>query len=206
MKGLDTIWGEEEYGILLETGGGKERMKAYFSKQGWPTEWNESERDERIRDLHKLKTQLFQSMVQNGEIQLREGVVRLVKEGRERGLKIAVCSTSNENAVRAVVGRMGKVGEGIQVYAGDIVEKKKPAPDVYLLAAEELEVKPGDCLVVEDSRIGVLAGKAAGMKVVVTKSTYTKKEDFKEADAVFDSLDGSKEKVTVEYLDSLFGE
>jgi beta-phosphoglucomutase-like phosphatase (HAD superfamily) len=53
---------------------------------------------------------------------------------------------------------------------GDIVPKKKPAPDIYLLAAKELGVDPARCVVVEDSHIGVKAAVAAGMTVFVTKS------------------------------------
>jgi HAD superfamily hydrolase (TIGR01509 family) len=46
---------------------------------------------------------------------------------------------------------------------GDVVPKKKPAPDIYLLAAKELRVRPERCVVVEDSRIGLGAARAAGM-------------------------------------------
>lgn len=66
----------------------------------------------------------------------------------------------------------------MSIFAGDIVQKKKPAPDVYLLAAKELGVDPSRCWVVEDSEIGCKAAKAAGMKCVVTKSIYTQNERF----------------------------
>lgn len=48
--------------------------------------------------------------------------------------------------------------------AGDIVPKKKPDPAIYLLAARELRVEPGRCCVIEDSKIGLQAAKAAGMR------------------------------------------
>jgi beta-phosphoglucomutase-like phosphatase (HAD superfamily) len=74
--------------------------------------------------------------------------------------------------------RLGK----IQIFAGDIVPNKKPAPDVYLLAAKELGVEPSRCWVIEDSEIGCKAAKSAGMKCVVTKSIYTQNESFEGAE------------------------
>eukprot|EP00775_Hariotina_reticulata_P003463 gene3463-3734_t len=74
------------------------------------------------------------------------------------------------------------------IAAGDIVPKKKPDPAIYLLAAQELGVDPARCVVVEDSRIGMMAAKSAGMVCVITKSSYTQNEDFGAADAVFDSI------------------
>lgn len=81
-----------------------------------------------------------------------------------------------------------RIAGSMPVYAGDCVPKKKPAPDIYLLAAQELDVEPGRCVVVEDSRIGLAAAKAAGMRCVVTESHYTRGEDFAMADAVFDCI------------------
>jgi beta-phosphoglucomutase-like phosphatase (HAD superfamily) len=111
----------------------------------------------------------------------------------DAGVQVAVCSTSNERAVSNIVRVMlgDKVAASMRVFAGDVVPKKKPAPDIYLLAAKELGVTPARCVVIEDSRIGLAAGKAAGMRVVVTESYYTKGEDFSIADAVFDCIGDS---------------
>merc|ERR1712070_944449 len=78
---------------------------------------------------------------------------------------------------------------GIQIFAGDIVKNKKPAPDVYQLAARELGVPAMKCVVVEDTRIGMEAGKAAYMQVIVTKSVYSGDEDFSAADLVLTSAE-----------------
>lgn len=81
------------------------------------------------------------------------------------GVPVAVCSTSNERAVSTIVRVMlgPEVAAKMRVFAGDIVPKKKPDPAIYLLAAKELGVNPARCCVVEDSRIGMLAAKSAGM-------------------------------------------
>ena len=74
------------------------------------------------------------------------------------------------------------------VLAGDCVKAKKPAPDIYLLAAEKLGISPADCVVVEDSNNGLEAAVAAGMKCVVTVTSYTGDEDFSTAAIVLSSL------------------
>ena len=74
------------------------------------------------------------------------------------------------------------------VFAGDVVPKKKPSPDIYNLAAETLGVDPARCVVVEDTHIGCSAAKAAGMRCIVTKSIYSEGEDFSRADHVVDCL------------------
>ena len=72
--------------------------------------------------------------------------------------------------------------------AGDVVKAKKPAPDIYLLAAERLGVRPAECVVVEDSNNGVESAAAAAMKCVVTVSGYTREEDFSKAAIVLTCL------------------
>ncbi|WIA23378.1 hypothetical protein OEZ85_000140 [Tetradesmus obliquus] len=171
-----------------------------------------------VAELHKLKTDLFMQLVETGAMPLRPGVRRLVEEavaaaeahvgckavamplrpGVRRlveeavaaGVPVAVCSTSNERAVSTIVRVMlgDKVASIMRVFAGDVVPKKKPDPAIYLLAAKELGVNPARCVVVEDSRIGLQAAKAAGMTCVVTKSSYTQNEDFGSADAVHDCI------------------
>ena len=89
-------------------------------------------------------------------------------------------------------------------FAGDMVKNKKPAPDVYLLAAETLKIKPNRCWVVEDSEIGLNAAKAASMRCLVTKSIYTANENFSSADVCIDNLDRGRDgAVTAVYLNYL---
>lgn len=191
-RGLSDAWDEALYGKLLETGGGKERMTAYWNGQpSWPDEVGEDAdaRQAMVKELHARKTALFMELVDSGRVPLRPGVERLVGEARTEGVPVAVCSTSNEKAVQRIVDQLGDAAEGILVFAGDVVPKKKPSPDIYLLAAEKLGVDPKNVCVVEDSFIGLAAARAAGMPCVVTKSTYTVDEDFQEAQSVVKSLE-----------------
>ncbi|CAN5356380.1 HAD family hydrolase [soil metagenome] len=187
--GLDTDWPVERYAELLTTAGGKERMIRHFEEKGWPA--SVTDRDGAIKTLHKRKTEIFMELIETGGLPLRPGVERLVDEAIAAGIKLAVCSTSNERAVTAVVEIMlGKDrARHIAIFAGDIVPKKKPHPAIYTLAAQKLSLDPARCVVVEDSNNGLRAAKAAGMNCIVTVSSYTADEDFSEADLVVPDLD-----------------
>ncbi len=188
-QGLEVEWDEELYGELLQVGGGKERMRSYFSKAGWPT--HVTDRDAFIQQLHASKTSMFLDLIQAGRLPLRPGVARIIDEAITAGVPIAVCSTSNERAVQGIVDvLLGEVrSQQIQVFAGDMAKRKKPDPEIYHLATSSMNLNPGQCMVVEDSRNGLLAAVRAGMRCLVTLSTYTGGEDFSEADLVIPSLD-----------------
>ena len=195
QKGFNIEWDIELYGKLLEIAGGKERMIYFFDQSGWPETGN---RDSLIKELHQLKTDKFMQIIENGELPLRPGVARLIDEAIAEGIKLAVCSTSNERAVNLIVEILlgpSRKKHFSGIFAGDIVIKKKPDPEIYLLASGKLNTEHSECMVIEDSRIGLLAAKAAGMKCLITKSVYTAGEEFTEADLVVDELGDDNEKI-----------
>ncbi len=145
-------------------------------------------------------------LIDDGKIPLRPGVLRLVDEAISHGIKLAVCSTSSELAVSNLVQTlMGKErASKFQIFAGDMVKKKKPAPDVYLMAVDTMKLDKSKCVIVEDSHIGVGAAVAAGISCLVTKSSYTAMEDFTGATLIVDELgDDASTGITVETLSSL---
>lgn len=188
-KGYDFQWDVELYGQLLKVAGGKERMKHYFDHVGWPK--GSTDKDALVRELHLSKTEIFMELIKTGELPLRPGVARLVDEAIAAGMILAVCSTSNEKAVNLVVGTLlgeERKAKFSEILAGDVVSKKKPDPEIYNLAQQKLGLDPKECVVVEDSRNGLLAAKNAGMYCVITTNGYTANEDFSEADAIYPEL------------------
>jgi HAD superfamily hydrolase (TIGR01509 family) len=205
-RGLDAEWSVEAYGELLRVAGGKERMRRYFETHGWPAD--AGDHDGFIKELHRLKTDLFMQIIESGQLPLRSGVARLVDEAIAAGVTLAVCSTSNERAVNLIVDRMlgrERKAKFAAILAGDVVANKKPAPDIYDLARDRLGFGAAGCMVVEDSRNGLLAARAAGMHCVITKSGYTGGEDFAGADAVYDELGDQGDVVTLEDLCRIAG-
>eukprot|EP00741_Cyanophora_paradoxa_P024463 tig00022075_g23620.t1 len=181
--GINAEWGVEEYGELVKIGGGKERMTAYFDQVGWPeaaiAKHGGGDKKKLIAELHKLKTKLFMDLVGRGELPARPGIVRLVDEAIAADYRISF--------------------DGL--FAGDMVSKKKPHPEIYIKASEFLNVPPEKCVVIEDSGIGLEAAKAANMNCIVTLSSYTGGENFNGADAIVPSLDEGN--VTLTTLEDL---
>lgn len=205
--GLDVSWDVELYGELLKVAGGKERMRAYFEKAGWPAE--AKDKDEFIADLHKRKTNIFADLIASGQLPLRAGINRIIDEAVAAGMKLGVCTTSNPISVDGVLDLMGpeRKSKFEFVLAGDIVSKKKPDPEIYNLAAERLGFSPSSCMVIEDSRNGLLAAHGAGMPCLITTSTYTINENFDHAAKVVPELgDPPNVLVTLEDLKRLVAE
>jgi len=188
-QGLNIKWDVELYGELLKIAGGKERMRYYFNTTFWPEYF--SDQDSAIRKLHELKTNIFMKIIESGELPLRSGVKRLVDEAIADGITLAICSTSNQRAVNLIVEKLfeeERKQKFSAIFAGDMVTRKKPDPEIYNLAKNELDVDPALCVVIEDSRNGLLAAKSAGMKCVVTTNGYTEEEDFTEAELIVPEL------------------
>jgi len=102
---------------------------------------------------------------------------------------IGVASNSDRWRLELVLSSAG-IRELFDVtVAGDEVTEPKPAPDIYLRVSELLGVSPGDCVVIEDSPTGVVAARAAGMKVVVVRRGHFADEVLIAADRIVDSLD-----------------
>lgn len=193
--GFDVEWDVDYYHELLQIAGGKERMKHHLHTRGFGKEVKPEEEDELIKAMHKRKTTIFIEMVESGRLPLRPGVHRFMKEARDAGLILGICTTSNERAAHAVAYKILSDIQFAFVLAGDVVSKKKPDPEIYLLGLEKTGLKPEEVIVIEDSRNGVLAAKAAGMRVVATTNHYTEKEDLSEADIILTCLgdpDGEK--------------
>ena len=179
----------DRYGELLSTGGGKERMRRHFEEVGLPD--GVADRNALILQLHHAKTDMFMQIIEGGALPLRPGVARMVDAALAARVQVAVCSTSNERAVAAVVRVLlgPDLAARITIFAGDAVAKKKPDPAIYTLATTTLNLDPAACVVIEDSHIGLSAAKAAGMHCIVTKSAYTADEDFTGADRIVPDLD-----------------
>ena len=204
-QGLEVEWDVDLYGRLLQIAGGKERMRHYFDVHGWPE--GVDDREVFIKGLHALKTDLYMQIIESGQLPLRSGVRRLVDEAIEAGVDLSVCSTSDERAVHLVVEKMlgmQRKAKFRAILAGDVVSHKKPDPEIYQLAKQTLGWRGEDCVVIEDSRNGLLAAKGAGMHCLVTISAYTGDEEFSEADRVVSELgDPPGEVVTLESLEQI---
>jgi len=191
--GLPVQWSEAEYGEKLKIGGGKERMASLLTDQfvrahGLPVD--PEGQKHLLADWHRRKTATYKQIVRAGRLPARSGIARIVGEALAADWSLAVASTSAEESVRAVLEHaVGTTAAArFAVFAGDAVVAKKPDPAIYELALEQLAISPEDAIVIEDSRNGLLAAVGAGLRCVVTVSSYTADEDMSEAVLVLTSL------------------
>lgn len=186
--GFDVHWDVHKYQKLLQVGGGKERMRHYLHKEGFGKEIPADQEDELIKTLHKRKTDIFIHMIESGQLPLRPGVHRIMRQAKQKQLTLGICTTSAERAAQAIVQNILKDIQFDFVLAGDVVKNKKPNPEIYLLALEKSGLEPEACIVFEDSSNGVKAAKGAGMHVVATVNEYTQNEDLTLADIIVSCL------------------
>lgn len=202
--GLPVRWSADDYAEKLKIGGGKERLSSiltpeFIAEAQLPSD-DEGQQDA-VASWHRHKTDVYTELVQQGVMPGRPGIARIVADAHAAGWTLAVASTSHEKSVRAVLNHAvgDELASNFAVFAGDVVPKKKPAPDIYLLALKELGLSTNDAVVVEDSRNGMLAALAADLRTIVTVSSFTAEEDFSGASLVVTSL-GDPPAVDTEVL------
>ncbi|HHK74954.1 MAG TPA: HAD family hydrolase [Rhizobiales bacterium] len=188
---LNWHWDRDLYGELLEITGGKERIRHFIHKNSPQDAKKFLEDDNLVVAMHTRKTQIYVDLVRTGEVPLRPGVERIIKEARAAGLKLAIATTTNLRPLQALFeGTLGL--EALSwfeaVAAGDMVTHKKPSPDLYLMALEQLGLPPENCLAMEDSRNGLVSARRAGLETLITVNTYTQEQDFTGALCVVSDL------------------
>lgn len=187
---LDWHWSIDTYGELLAVTGGKERMKFFAENYLSPDELPDN-LEQIIPELHQAKTRHYTELLAGGAIPLRPGVERLIHEARQRGFRMAIVTTTTpENVTALLTHTLG--AESIAwfevIAAGDIVPAKKPAPDIYSYAMDEMKLKADECIAFEDSENGIKSSTGANLTTVITINDYTRDHDFSAACIVLDQM------------------
>lgn len=116
-------------------------------------------------------------------------VEELLKYLKENNYKIAVASSSDTADIKNNLEKTKLEKYIDEIASGAEVENGKPAPDVFLLAAERLGVDPKDCLILEDSKAGIKAGKASGAMVFMVPDMFTVDKECEDtADRILTNL------------------
>ena len=144
--------------------------------------------DESVERLTERYAEAVTEEIEAGELPPLDGARELIEASRARGLRVAVASQSIAAWVASTLRAAGLDGLFDAVVSGDEVERGKPAPDVYLLAAWRLGVAPARCLAIEDSPAGVQSAAAGGMLVVQSRQASSAAEPQPLARLVVGSL------------------
>ena len=158
------------------------------------SKYNIRSSDELIAELMQRKEQAYIDLVQQNGLQPVAGVKECISQAKHLGWKVAVASSGSHEKIRFSLGQVGLLDAFDEIISGDDVLKGKPAPDLFLKAIKMLQTVPSDCVIVEDSMMGVTAAKISGAYTVGLVGTFPL-HLLTDADLVIDqfhSLDLSK--------------
>lgn len=180
QSGLDWEWDEELYTKLLLIAGGKERIAHYWAQVD-PNRAGNSLAKQTIDRIHAIKTGEYERRVAGGQLALRPGMLRLIREAHAAGMPMAIATTTTPANVEALLSTpLGKDWRSYFVAVCDASTpgRKKPSPDIYFAALSALNRTAAECLAFEDSENGLRAATAAGIPTLITPTAYTAMHDF----------------------------
>jgi HAD superfamily hydrolase (TIGR01509 family) len=188
--GIPWVWTDEDYQWLLKTTGGLERMRIYAQHCG-QLQFLEGDGAQRLQEAHKHKNKLYAELVSQGAVKPRPGVAAFIQNLLQQGVIWAVVTTTsraNFDALYKACLKPAGVPPPQFAVCGEDVEHKKPDPEAYLQALHRLQLRPEDCLAVEDAPNGLKAARAAGIACLVVRSVYFQSGPWDGAYEVRDSF------------------
>lgn len=176
--GLPLHWDPQTYGRWLRISGGRERLAAQLQElEGAPPD------PQRLARLQADKQAHYRTLLQRGGLQLRQGVLPLLRQAAAAGLMQAIVTTSAREAVAALLHQLLGADQDLFRFwiCGEDVARKKPDPEAYGLALRRLrqegaQVEATEVLVIEDSGNGLAAATAAGLPCLLSLSHYSRAE------------------------------
>jgi HAD superfamily hydrolase (TIGR01509 family) len=196
---IDWHWSVEDYRKILFISGGKERFKKFLNEDNALKSRVENP-ENFIKELHKRKSENYRSILENGDIELRPGVIRLINEARNKKIQIGVATSSSMANLTTLFTKTLDIEPSElfnSIVTSDTVQEKKPSPAVYQCVLAGLGLEAKTCVAIEDTKNGNLAAMAAGLKTIITTHAYTIDNDFTGAAIVANHLGEADNAFTV---------
>ncbi|MFO7896705.1 MAG: HAD family phosphatase [Candidatus Cloacimonadales bacterium] len=141
---------------------------------------------EQLVEMHKKG--IYQRFVAAADLLPNPGLATLLEYLKQHNYRLAVASSTNRELVKIILKKLQLLQWFESFSGGDEVVAGKPEPDVFLLAAQKLEISTEKCLVFEDSENGVLAAKAAGMQVIGYQNSGSGQQNLAAAEAIISNF------------------
>jgi beta-phosphoglucomutase family hydrolase len=177
----------EKYGIDI-TGDFRNKIFGGTNREHLETFFKRKLTKEEIRELGSDKEAIYRNLYA-GQIKPVEGLISFLTELRIHRIPVALATSSPAINVRFVLKKTGTKNFFSLILDSSSVTKGKPDPEIYLKTAELLHVEPSQCIVFEDSIIGIIAAKAAGTRVIALTTTHHA-GDLPEVDLIINDFTG----------------
>ena len=154
----------------------------------WSILKEEQQLDHPIEDLvHMEKDAMYRGLL-NTDIPRMSGLGELLASLQSNGTRLALASSSAHQIINVILEKTDTGDYFDAVVSGMDVQNGKPAPDIFLLAAEKLGMDPAECVVIEDSANGVRGAIAAGMHCIGFRNPNSGNQDLSPAHRIIDHL------------------
>jgi putative hydrolase of the HAD superfamily len=175
-KNFNVEISKKEFGMKL--GESHKHFTEYFAEKYAPDS-----------DIGKIEKDIYQRYMEVREnIPLKKGVKETLEKLKKNNFKIALATGANKEAAHHIIERFELKYYFDFVIGGDEVKRAKPNPEIFLKAAEGLNLRPEECVVIEDALMGLQAAKEAGMSCIIVEDEITKNQDHSRADVKIKSL------------------
>jgi HAD superfamily hydrolase (TIGR01509 family) len=144
--------------------------------------------DKSVEEIINYRSELVKRKVIESDLVPIEGIRNLLKALKDKNIPAAIASSSPRDFIEVVVSKFQLEDYFSCILSGEEVENGKPAPDIYVETAKKLGISPEECIVIEDSKNGVLAAKKAGMKCIGFKNINSGDQDLSKADCIVSSI------------------
>lgn len=149
---------------------------------------NKYKLDKSVEEIINYRCELAKRKVIESDLAPIEGIIDLLKNLKEKNIIAAIASSSPRDFIEVVVSKFELEDYFSCILSGEEVENGKPAPDIYVETAKKLGIVPEECIVIEDSKNGVMAAKEAGMKCIGFKNINSGEQDLSKADYIVNSI------------------
>ena len=161
----------ERHGLPALTPDDRARLDGRRNSEIFPILFKRDIPREEWRQYEEEKESLYREL-SRGRLAPMPGLKELIQKLRDNGIAVALATSAPEPNVTHTLAELGLGHVFPIIVRGDQVARGKPAPDVFLEAARQLNVPPAECLVFEDAPMGVMAAQAAGMRVVALTTSF----------------------------------
>ena len=184
--GLDWYWSASEYKKLLEKSGGENRLSKYANKK------NININTKRLRDL---KTKFFNDYLKENKIKPRAGVLNIINFCKKNNIKLGFATSTSINNINSIFYTLkNTIGKNDFNFIGNdkIVLRKKPHPDIYNITLKKLNIRPEECLAIEDTEESMKSALKAKIRCVVFPGKLHEHQKFKGAYKIIKKLNKKK--------------